>query len=504
MPRLSNATLAQLPDPIARSRYDRTALQPGIVHLGIGAFMRAHLAVATEAAIAGDGERRFGIVGVSMRQPDTRDALAPQDGLYTVAVRDAGANGGIDERFQVIGCVTRLLVAPEQPAAVLEAIAAPAARIVSLTITEKGYGLDPATRKPRLDLPEHAHDISFAVAPRGTAGPRSAAGLIVHGLARRRAAGLPGLTLLSLDNLPSNGSALRALVLAMADAVDPSLARWIEEACSFPCSMVDRIVPRTTDAVRASVARALGVDDAWPVAAEAFFDWAVEDHFVAGRPDWTRQPGVRFVPDAAPWETLKLRMVNGCHSAIAYLGAMAGWNTVDRAVAEPALRRFVDGLMRDELEPTLPALNGFEIDAYRSQLHARWSNPAIAHRTQQIAMDGSQKLPQRLTVPLRDRTAGGKKSPRIALALAAWLHYLRGRDEAGHAYPIDDPMAEELGALCARAAKCADLRDEVAMLTGFRPVFGELAGSASLVEAITPALRSLRERGVAGTLESFA
>ncbi len=510
MPRLSNATLAQLPDAVVRPRYDRAALQPGIVHLGIGAFMRAHLAVATEAAIAADGETRFGIVGVSMRQPDTRDALAPQDGLYTVAVRDAGASGGIDERFQVMGCVTRLLVAPEQPGAVLDAIAAPAARIVSLTITEKGYGLDPATREPRLDLPEHAHDLRVADVPRGAgvpgsaAAPRSAAGFIVHGLARRRAAGLPGLTLLSLDNLPANGSALRALVLAMANAIDTSLARWIETTCSFPCSMVDRIVPRTTDPVRASVARALGVDDAWPVAAEAFLDWAVEDHFVAGRPEWTRQPGVRFVPDAAPWETLKLRMVNGCHSAIAYLGAMAGWNTVDRAVAEPALRRFVDGLMRDELEPTLPALPGFDLAAYRSQLHARWSNPAIAHRTQQIAMDGSQKLPQRLTVPLRDRMAAGKASPRIAMALAAWLHYLRGRDETGQVYAIDDPMAAELGALCARAAKCADLRDEVAMLAAFKPVFGELAGSAALVEVITPALRSLRERGVAATLESFA
>lgn len=498
MPRLSNLTLAQLPDTVARPRYDRAALQSGIVHLGIGAFMRAHLAVATEAAIASGGDLRYGITGVSMRHPDTRAALAPQDGLYTVAVRDADAHGRIVERLQVIGCVTRVLVAPEQPDAVLEAIAAPATRIVSLTITEKGYGLDPATRQPRLDLPEHAHDV------RATAAPRSAAGFIVHGLARRRAAGLPGITLLSLDNLPANGKALRALVLALADTIDPTLARWIEGACRFPCSMVDRIVPRTIDTVRSDVARALGVDDAWPVTAEAFFDWAVEDHFVAGRPAWTSQPGVRFVSEAAPWETLKLRMVNGCHSAIAYLGAMAGWSTVDRAVAAPGLRRFVDALMRMELEPTLPPLPGFDLHAYRSQLHQRWRNPAIAHRTQQIAMDGSQKLPQRLTVPLRARMAAGQAAPRIATSLAAWLHYLRGRDEAGNEYPIDDPLADELRALCARAATHGNLRAEVAVLTSFRPVFGELAGSAELVEAIAPALRSLRERGVAATLESFA
>jgi fructuronate reductase len=495
-PRLSADTLAALPADVDRPRIDRAALRPGIVHLGIGAFVRAHLAVATEAAIHATGDRRWGIVGVSLRQPDTRDALRPQDGLYAVAVRDADDAGRPRQRLQVVGCVMRLLVAPEDPAAVLDALAAADTRIVSLTVTEKGYPLDPATRTLRPDHPDVVHDLARPHAPRGVLG------LLAQGLARRRAVGRGPLTLLSLDNLSANGATLRALLLDFAARTDPSLAQWIDAGCTFPDSMVDRIVPRTTDADRATIGAALGVRDAWPVVTEPFFDWAVEDRFATGRPDWDRG-GARFVERAAPFEAAKLRMVNGSHSAIAYLGALAGWQTVDAAINQPALRRTVETLLRDEVVPTLPVLPGLDLAAYRSALLRRFANPALAHRTQQIAMDGSQKLPPRWLGTVRARLAAGQPIPRLGLAIAAWGHYLRGRDEQGRAYAIDDPQAVALAALAAGMKRAPDARARATLLTSHVPVFGDLAGVGPLVDAVAPALESLRTRGVVATLEGL-
>jgi fructuronate reductase len=493
--RLTPALLGSLPPAITRPTYDRSQLKPGIVHLGIGAFMRAHLAVATEAALAA-GDLRWGIVGVSLRQSDTRDALAPQQGLYTLALRDGDAQGRARERLQVIGAVCEVLVAPQSPQRVLEAIASPDTRIVSLTVTEKGYCHDPASGELRLDHPDIEHDLADAAAP------RSAIGCIVRGLALRRARGLAALTLMSLDNLPANGKLLRRAVLRLAGEVDADLRDWIAAGCSFPCSMVDRIVPRTTDADRVAIAAALGCEDAWPVLAEPFFDWAVEDHFVAGRPDWARA-GARFVEQAEPWEQLKLRMVNGSHSCIAYLGALAGWDTVDVAVAQPALRGHIEALMRDEIEPTLPPLPGLEQASYRAQLIARFANPALAHRTQQIAMDGSQKLPQRLLGTLRDRLGNSAECRRLALGVAAWLHYLGGVDERGQTYPINDPLSAALVELQHTALARGVSDAAVRQLLGFAPVFGDLAGHAALVATLRPALQSLRERGVLVTLQGL-
>jgi fructuronate reductase len=523
MNRLHPALLDQLPPHVARPGYDRAALQPGIVHLGIGAFMRAHLAVATEAAIVASGDLRWGICGVSLRQPDTRDALAPQGGLYTVAVRDADAAGAPREQLQVIGCIRTVLVAPEDPAAVLQAIARATTHIVSLTVTEKAYLRDPASGALLLAHPDMAHDL---VQPRA---PRSAIGFIVHGLALRRAQGQGGITLMSLDNLPSNGHTLQALVLAFARALEASpatgqmagdepadsacgpptgLADWIAATCSFPNSMVDRIVPRTTDADRARVAARLGCRDAWPVMTEPFFDWAVEDCFVAGRPPWL-PAHARFVPDAAPWERLKLRMVNGAHSAIAYLGAMAGWATVDVAITQPHLRDYIDALLQHEVEPTLPPLPGLDLPTYRASLLARFANPALAHQTRQIAMDGSQKLPQRLLGTVRERLAAGQPIPHLALAVAAWLHWLRGVDEVGQTYVIDDPLARQLAGLMRQAdeastASDADSLVRVRVQTSFAPVFGDLENSPEFIAEVAGALEALRRHGVAASLMGTA
>lgn len=432
--------------------YDRNRLLQGIVHLGLGAFARAHLAAATDDALDAGADLGWGITGVSLRTPHTRDALAPQQGLYTLALRD-----GAGESLRVIGSVRECLFAPEDPEAVRQRIAAPATRIVSLTITEKGYFDD---------------------------GPDSAVALIVAGLARRSKAGGGPLTLLSLDNLPSNGAQLRRRVLQAAAAAPDSDADWIARQCSFPGSMVDRIVPRTTDADRARIAAALGVEDAAPVVGEPFFDWAVEDDFAAGRPDW---PGVRFVADAGPWERRKLRMVNGAHSTIAYLGLAAGWATVDEAMRQPALRRHVEVLLRDEVEPTL---HGVDLEGYRERLLHRYANPALAHRCAQIAMDGSQKLPQRLLDTVRDRLHAGAPVDRLALAVAAWWWHHRELRS-------DDPLASELHAHWRRSAGDADA------LTRFTPVFGDLAGAPVLVAALERSLRSLRESDALAALQAL-
>jgi len=272
-------------------------------------------------------------------------------------------------------------------------------------------------------------------------------------------------------------------------------------------------VPRSTDVDRAAVSAALGADDAWPVVAEPYFDWAIEDRFANGRPDWTRG-GARFVPEAAPFETLKLRLVNGSHSAIAYLGAMAGWKTVDAAIAHPSLRRYVDALLRDEVAPTLPPLPGLDLDAFRTRLLGRYANPALHHRTAQIAMDGSQKLPQRLLVTLRERRAAGVPFERLALAVAAWIHYLRGQDEAGEPYPIDDPLAESLLAALASADASAGSgpqsegdsdggaaqRRRVAAFMSATPLFGALAQDDEAIAAIARWRHALETRGVRGAL----
>ena len=435
----------------------------GIVHLGLGAFARAHLLPATAAAMATRGEHHWGVLGVSLRHAEVRDALVPHGFEYTLALRDADASGQPRERRETIRCLLGVLVAPEDPRAVLEAIAAPATRIVSLTVTEKGYHPEPAD----LARPE---------------APRSTLGFIVHGLALRHARGLAPVTLLSCDNLASNGRTLRGRVLALAAELDAALAEWIARECTFPNSMVDRIVPRN--------------DDLAVVSAEPFFDWAVEDRFAAGRPDWSAY-GARFVAHAEPYELLKLRMVNGSHSAIAYLGVMAGWATVDRAIGEPALRRFVEALMREEIEPTLAGRAGIledaDLAAYRARLIERFANPALAHRTRQIAMDGSQKIPQRWLATVRDRLARGEPIERLALAVAAWLHFLRGVDEAGQRYTIDDPLAADLAALGSDASA----------LCGFAPVFGDLGREPRFVAPVARQLASLRTRGVQATLEAL-
>ncbi len=428
--RLSAAALDRLPADVAWPGYDRAAVTRGVVHLGIGAFHRAHQAALFEAALA-SGDMRWGVTGVSLRSGDVRDQLAPQDGLYTLLVRD-----GTEERAQVVGAVQEVLVAPENPKAVIAALASPDTHIVTVTITEKGYKLDRTANSLLMEDPDVLHDLAAPDAP------RTAPGFIVAGLKARRAARLQPLTIMSCDNLPHNGLLLRDAVVAMARAHDPGLADWIAVDVAFPSTMVDRIVPATTPDDIVALAGRLGVEDRAMVKTEPFTQWVIEDHFCGARPDFAGL-GAQLTDRVAPWEDAKLRLLNGAHSAIAYLGGLAGDEFVHQFVARDAGRRLI-ALLWDEGQETLDPPAELDIQAYRAALLDRFANPALQHRTRQIAMDGSQKLPQRLVQPLIERAAAGKASPALALAIAAWIRWQAGWTDDGERFSIDDPAADRL------------------------------------------------------------
>ncbi|MFC5345686.1 mannitol dehydrogenase family protein [Brevundimonas staleyi] len=442
MTRLSNAALADLPAEVERPGYDRAVVKTGVVHLGIGAFHRAHQAVVFDDALR-SGDLRWGILGVSLRSPGVRDQLNPQDGLYSVVVRD-----GVADRTRIIGAVQGVLVAPEDPAAVVAAMASPDVHIVSLTVTEKGYRLDPASGGLLTDDADVAADLA------DLSKPRTAPGFLVAALAERRRQGLPPFTVVSCDNLPHNGARVRSAVLAMAEAHDPAMAEWIATEAAFPQTMVDRIVPATMPDDIAAQAATLGVRDEGMVKTEPFTQWVVEDHFAGPRPDFAAL-GVQLTAEVAPWEDAKLRLLNGAHSSIAYLGGLAGHAFVHQVVAVPAFKAFVERLW-DEAETTLNPPPGLDIPAYRADLMARFSNPSLQHRTRQIAMDGSQKLPQRLLASIAARLDADQPIEALARGVAGWIRWQGGVTETGETYTVDDPMAARLAEVLSGATTAED------------------------------------------------
>ena len=483
MKRLSFATLRDLPEPVARPAYDASDIGVGIVHLGIGAFHRAQTAVYTDDALAHE-TGHWGICGVSLRSPDVRDRLAPQDGLYTSVEKSPG---GV--RRRIIGSVREVLFLGEDRDRIRQRLEAPATLIVSLTVTEKGYCHDPATGHLNFAHPDIVHDLAEP------SKPVSAVGQIVAALAARRAAGGRGFTVLCCDNLPHNGALLEGLVLAFANEREPALKRWIEANASFPSTMVDRIVPATTDGDIADNDRALGVHDAAPVMHEPFKQWVVEDRFVGPRPAWERA-GVQLVDDVTPFEAMKLRLLNASHSAFAYLGYLAGHEYIYQVAAKPEFVEFMRRLMRDEVSPTLKLPAGVDVAAYRDALVVRFANPALPHRTWQIAMDGSQKLPQRLLGTVRDNLAAGRKIELLCLAIAGWMRYVTGTDESGREIKVSDPMAPEFARIAAahRGNPPALAREYLSL----RAVFGQdLPADARFATLVTDRLSELFRDGAA-------
>jgi len=487
MKRLSLATLGGLPPAIARPGYDPGRTGVGIVHLGIGAFHRAQTAVYTDDALAQEAGD-WGICGVSLRSPDARDRLAPQDGLYTSVEKSPR---GIGRR--VIGSVREVLFLGDERERIQRRLAAAATRIVSLTVTEKGYCHDPATGRLNFAHPDIVHDLAEP------GEPLSAVGQIVAALAERRANNARAFTVLCCDNLPHNGALLAGLVVALAGQRDAALARWIEVSASFPSTMVDRIVPATTERDIADNDRALELHDAAPVVHEPFKQWVIEDRFVGGRPAWERA-GVQFVSDVAPFEAMKLRLLNASHSAFAYLGYLAGHEFIYQVAAQPAFVAFMRALMRDEVAPTLKLPARTDVAAYQDALVERFANPALPHRTQQIAMDGSQKLPQRLLGTVRDNLAAGRKIDLLALAVAGWMRYAAGIDETGGEIKVSDPMAPELARIA--AAHRADPRALGKALLGVRAIFGQdLPDDSRFATAVTDWLELLYAEGAARAVQ---
>lgn len=452
--RLNQQNLAHLPANVAKPAYDRSQVVGSIVHLGIGAFHRAHQAMFTDAVLA-SGDLAWGIVGAGVISADMKNALAPQDFLYTLA--EMGADS---EKVKVIGSIIDVFGGSEDAAKLLAKMSDVSTRIVSITVTEKGYYLDPATGKLQLQAPAIAADLAEP------ATPKTVLGLIVQALKVRRAAGITPFTVLSCDNLPNNGILAKAAVLAFAREVDAGLATWIEANVTFPCTMVDRITPATTDADRAHVTDVIGMDDAWPVVTEQFVQWVIEDQFTMGRPDWTIG-GAIFSDEIECWENMKLRCLNGSHSTLAYLGQLTGRETVADAMQMPLITDILDPLWV-EIREVLHAPKGVNPAEYVESLKQRFRNPALKHRTAQIASDGSQKLPQRLLAPLRDRQAKGLASPTIATAIAAWMHFAVKTAYTPDAV-LNDPLSADILAKARSSTEPAALIDQ---LLSIEKIFG--------------------------------
>jgi fructuronate reductase len=464
--RLSAATLGQLPAAIERPGYDRSKVEAGVAHIGPGAFHRAHQAVVFDDILK-RGDLRWGVTGLSLRSSAPRDALEPQDGLYTLSVSEGG-----ETRRRVIGSIRRVIALDSDPIPVVQALVEPSTHLVTLTITEAGYAA-PAHRRPA-----------------------TAAGLLTAALLTRRARGLPGLTILACDNLEGAGARLEELVCAAAARIDPESPEWIEAKVRFPDCMVDRITPATTEADIAAFAAETGLEDRALVRTEAFSQWVIEDRFAGPRPEF-ETVGVQVVGDVAPFSRAKLRLLNGAHSAMAYLGGLAGLTFVHEFVRDPAGAAYVERLW-DEAQATLESPAGLDLAAYRTRLMARFRDLSISHRLDQIAVDGSLKLPPRLVSALATRTDRGLPSPAITLAIAAWMKWQSGRDDAGLPVEVRDARANDLRR---RLAGLSEPEDRVRALLNVEAIFpAALAAHASLRSALTRALTRLDVEGARAAL----
>ena len=481
-PRLSDQHLSLIAEGVEIPAYDRTAVSIGVVHLGPGAFHRAHQADVFDRLLAADS--RWGVCAVSLKSAGVRDALTPQDGLYTLVELDR------EVRFRVIGALKQVLAAPQAPDEVLAALASPKVAVVTLTVTDKGYCL---TGAGQLDLahPDIVHDIGRPEVP------ESAIGWLVAGLRLRHTAGAPPVSVISCDNLTDNGRKLGAAVKALAAAQgDDALAAWIETGAAFPNTMVDSITPATDDALRARVEDRIGLQDAWPIQREAFTQWVIEDRLAPGAPDFA-SAGVTLTSDVRPFEQAKLRLLNGAHSSLAYLGCLAGLETVGDAMADAALAGFAGRLMREDIAPTLTPAPGQDIPAYIDALLARFRNPAIRHKLSQIAWDGSMKLPFRLLGTITDALAAGRSIERLCAPVAAWIGFVVDRARKGEA--LTDPMAETLLALGRTAGD--DAATTVDQFLALKSVFPPaLAAAPAFREAVIKAYAALAKGEIAAVL----
>lgn len=480
MTSLNEAALPELEDRLSIPSYHRHAVRTGIVHFGVGGFHRSHQAMFIDRLLNLGGSQDWGICGVGVLPSDARmhNVLTSQDGLYTLVLK--GTDGTEDAR--VIGSITEYLFAPNDPAAVIRKLADPATRIVSLSITEGGYSINDSTGEFDPRTPDVLHDLDPNTVP------SSAFGLITAALAQRREHGTEPFTVMSCDNIEGNGNVARKALVSFARLKDPGLAGWISDTVAFPNSMVDRITPVTTDADRAAVAAAYGFSDAWPVVAEPFEQWVLEDNFPAGRPP-LEDVGVQMVDDVEPYELMKLRLLNASHQVMTYLGYLAGHRYVHEVCTDPLFAGFIVGFMECEATPTLRPVPGIDLDAYRSELIHRFSNPAVRDTLARQMVDASERIPKFVLPVVREQLRRGGPVDRAALVIAAWARFLEGTDEQGELTDITDRRLGEL-----RAAIRADQAEPGAFLN-LTDVFGDLGRNARFVDAYRQAREALHRSG---------
>jgi fructuronate reductase/mannitol 2-dehydrogenase len=469
---------------ISVPHYDRSALSPAVVHLGVGNFHRAHQAVYFDDLAERGISTRWGIVGVGLHSGGLKRVLDRQDCLYTVVERDND-----QERARVVGVMTRYLLGRDDPGTVLDVLADERTRIASMTITGAGYHLDPATGELDGAAPDVLADLANPLRP------TSVFGYLAEALERRRRRGLPPFTVLSCDNLPDNGAVTRRALVSFAARRDPGLAEWIDEHGAFPGSMVDRITPGTSPAERERIRLDHGVDDRWPVTTEPYTQWVIEDRFCHGRPPLDRV-GVQFVDDVGPYKVIKGRLLNGTHCALGYLGTLAGHQVTAEAMSDPLLCRYVTRLMRDEVSPLLPIPSGFDLPGYRGSVLRRLGNPSIQDRLARLCGRGSTKMPAYLLPSLREALAQGRGHVLLALALAAWLRYLRGVDLHGAAIKVEDANAARLRARARTGG--SDPRPLLEM----RDIFGDLRDHPHFVATVERLLAALDHQGLRPTMRA--
>jgi mannitol 2-dehydrogenase len=485
---LDGESLTSLSAGVATPTYDRSRVRAGIVHLGVGGFHRSHQAMYVDRLLEQGAAQDWGICGVGVLPSDRRmaEVMAAQDCLYTLVVKHA--DGTYDAR--VVGSIVEYLLAPDDPEAVVEKMAAEQTRIVSMTVTEGGYNISAVTGAFDPADPDVVHDL------RPGAALRTAFGLVTEALVRRRDRGLAPFTVVSCDNIEHNGDVARRSFAAFAALRDRDLGAWVEREVSFPNSMVDRITPATTDEDRAEVARRFGVEDRWPVVCEPFTQWVLEDRFSLGRPP-LEDAGVQLVDDVEPYELMKLRLLNASHQALAYLGYLAGHRLVHDAAQDPLFRRFLLGYMEEEATPTLAPVPGIDVGDYRQDLIARFSNPAVRDTLARLAFDGSERLPKWLLPVVRHNLASGGEVRRSAAVVAGWARYCEGVDEEGHPIEVVDRRRDALMANAGRQ------REDPLAFIADRDLFGDLVDDERFTSPYLATLASLHEHGARATLTTL-
>ncbi|QDT02087.1 Mannitol 2-dehydrogenase [Rubripirellula lacrimiformis] len=473
--RLNQQNLSELPAELHPPNYDRSRIKPGIVHVGIGGFHRSHEAYYTdqwmrlgEGTEPGDASQ-WGICGIGLREADRKIAtvLQEQDYLYTLIVKEPG--GGVEHR--VIGSIVDFLLGCDDPAAVIQQMASPDTKIVSLTITEGGYNVDPKTGGFDATNPDAQHDVSSPQQPRLVFGYLTAA------LKLRRDRGQPAFTIQSCDNIQHNGDLTRRMVIEFARMQDAALADWIEAEVRFPNAMVDRITPVTSPSDIESLDQQFGLRDDWPVTCEPFCQWIIEDNFSNGRPEW-EQVGAQFVSDVTPYEKMKLRLLNAGHSVLGLLGSVYGYATIDETIGDPLFAIFLRSFLDNEATPVLDPVDGIDLDQYKDTLIERFGNPNIKDRLERICLESSSKLPVFLIPTVRENLKRGKSVDHAALVIAAWCYYSdRHADRHGNALEVVDGQQAEL-----QSAAKKTPTDPLAFIR-IESVFGDLAENARFAES---------------------